>query len=328
MILREEVYVLVKFIMKRLLMLIPVLLGVTIIIFLMLKLTPGDPARALLGDQASQEEIHILRTQMGLDDPLIVQYGSYMYKLILKGDLGVSYVSHTPVMEEVLARFPTTMLLTFVSVILSVAIGVTIGIISAIKQYSWMDRISTVIGLVGVSMPSFWMGLMLSFVFALKLQWLPATGFYGPKYWILPAVTLGISGATTLMRMTRSSMLDVIRQDYIRTARAKGLAEKRVILHHALRNSLIPIITLVGLQIGTLLGGAMVTETIFAIPGLGKFMVDSILYRDYPVVQSGVLIIALVFCVVNMLVDILYAFVDPTIKTQFSSVKRSARRAA
>jgi peptide/nickel transport system permease protein len=309
-------------------MLIPVLLGVTVVVFLMLYLTPGDPARALLGDNANQEDILTLRKQMGLDDPMIVQYLRYMFKLLFKGDLGISYVSHRPVMLEILARFPTTMLLTAVGVLISVTVGVTTGVISAIRQYSWMDRLATAVGLIGVSMPAFWLGLVLSFVFALKLRWLPATGFYGPKYWILPAITVGVQTATMLMRMTRSSMLEVVRQDYIRTARAKGLNERRVTMHHALRNSLIPIITVVGLQIGNQLGGAMVTETIFSIPGLGKFMVDSILTRDYPVVQSGVLVIALVFSVVNVLVDILYALVDPNIRIQFSSMRKLKRNQA
>lgn len=307
-----------RYIAKRLLMMIPVLFGITILVFLMLRLTPGDPARSMLGDTASPEEIAELREELGLDDPLIIQYGRYMRDLILHGSLGTSYVSKREVMTEILNRFPTTILLTMCGILVTVLIGVPTGIIAAVKQNSWMDKVATFIGLFGVSMPAFWLGLLLSQFFALKLGWLPATGFYGPKYWILPAFTVGLNTSALVMRMTRSTMLEVIRQDYIRTARAKGVKESRVIIKHALDNCLVPLITVIGLQIGSQLGGAMVTETIFSIPGLGKYLVDSITNRDYPVIQGGVLFTAIVFSVVNLLVDILYAYADPRIKTQYA----------
>ena len=317
-----------RYIGRRLLMMIPVLIGITLLVFLMLRMTPGDPARSMLGDGASEAEIQELREEMGLNDPLPVQYVRYMKDLIFHGSLGTSYVSKREVMSEILARFPTTIILALCGILVTVLIGVPTGIIAAVKQNSFADRIATVIGLFGVSMPAFWLGLLLSQLFALKLGWLPATGFYGPKYWILPAITVGLNTSATVMRMTRSTMLEVIRQDYIRTARAKGVKERTVVMTHALKNCLIPLITVVGLQVGAQLGGAMVTETIFSIPGLGKFLVDSITSRDYPVIQGGVLFTAVVFCVVNLLVDILYAYADPRIKTQYARAKRSSHKPA
>ena len=317
-----------RYIGRRLLMMIPVLIGITLLVFLMLRMTPGDPARSMLGDGASEAEIQELREEMGLNDPLPVQYVRYMKDLIFHGSLGTSYVSKREVMSEILARFPTTIILALCGILVTVLIGVPTGIIAAVKQNSFADRIATVIGLFGVSMPAFWLGLLLSQLFALKLGWLPATGFYGPKYWILPAITVGLNTSATVMRMTRSTMLEVIRQDYIRTARAKGVKERTVVMTHALKNCLIPLITVVGLQVGAQLGGAMVTETIFSIPGLGKFLVASIPSRDYPVIQGGVLFTAMVFCVVNLLVDILYAYADPRIKTQYARAKRSSHKPA
>ena len=307
-----------RYVVKRLLMMIPVLLGITILVFLMLHLTPGDPARSMLGDTASPAEIEALREELGLNDNLIVQYLRYMKNLVFHGSLGTSYVSGREVMSEILNRFPTTILLALCGIFVTVLIGVPTGIIAAVKQNSWMDKVATFIGLFGVSMPAFWLGLLLAQFFSLKLGWPPATGFYGPKYWILPAFTVGLNTSAMVMRMTRSTMLEIIRQDYIRTARAKGVKEKIVVVHHALSNCLIPLITVIGLQIGSQLGGAMVTETIFSIPGLGKYLVDSISSRDYPVIQGGVLFTAIVFSVVNLLVDILYAYVDPRIKTQYA----------
>ncbi|MCD8076791.1 MAG: ABC transporter permease [Lachnospiraceae bacterium] len=318
-----------KYIVKRVLMMIPVLLGITILVFLMLRLTPGDPARSMLGDTATQEEVEALREELGLNDNLVVQYVRYMGDLIFHGSLGTSYVSGREVMTEILDRFPTTILLTLCGITVTILIGVPTGIIAAVKQNSWMDKVATFIGLFGVSMPAFWLGLLLAQFFSLRLGWLPATGFYGPKYWILPAITVGLNTSALVMRMTRSTMLEVIRQDYIRTARAKGVKERRVVMKHALDNCLIPLITVIGLQIGSQLGGAMVTETIFSIPGLGKYLVDSITSRDYPVIQGGVLFTSIVFCVVNLFVDILYAYADPRIKTQYvksGGKKRTAEK--
>ncbi|HCL79742.1 MAG TPA: peptide ABC transporter [Synergistaceae bacterium] len=306
-----------RYVLRRVVMMIPVLLGVSLVIFTMMYFTPGDPARLILGDTASEAEVEALREEMGLNDTFIVQYSRYLKKAIAHGDLGTSYVTGRPVITEIVARFPTTMLLAMLSVIVSVLIGIPTGIISATKQYSIFDNMAMIFALLGVSMPNFWQGLILIIVFSLHLGWLPASGFYGPSYWILPALTIGTGTAATITRMTRSSMLEVIRQDYIRTARAKGQSEIVVILKHALKNALIPIITVIGLQFGRGLGGAILTESIFSIPGLGKLMVDSIKARNYPVVQGGVLFIAVMFSFINLLVDILYAYADPRIKSQY-----------
>lgn len=310
-----------RYILKRLAMMIPVLLGVTILVFAMLHFAPGDPARTVLGESASEADISPMREEMGLNDPLPVQFARYVGG-ILQGDFGTSYVSRNEVLTEIMARYPTTMLLAGLSVLVMVIVGIPTGIISAVKQYSWMDNASMLVALTGVSMPTFWTGMLLIMVFSLGLGWFPPSGFYGPIYWVLPAITVGFNAAALITRMTRSSVLEVIRQDYIRTARAKGQTENTVIIHHALKNALIPIITVIGLQIGIQLGGAMVTESVFSIPGLGNYMLTAIKARDYPVVQGGVLIIAFSFCFINLLVDLIYAFVDPRIKAQYKSRKK------
>lgn len=306
-----------KYILRRLLLLIPVLLGVTFIVFTLMYITPGDPAAIMLGEDAPQEEVTRLRAELGLDKPFLVQYGRFVKNIVLHGDFGKSYVTKRPVSQEVFARFPATLKLAAAAVLVSAGIGIPLGIISATKQYSIFDNVSMVFALIGVSMPNFWQGLILIMIFSLHLGWLPASGFSGFKYIILPALTIGTSSAAIITRMTRSSMLEVVRQDYITTARAKGQKENKVINKHALGNALIPIITVVGLQFGHLLGGAVLTESIFAVPGVGRLMVESIKCRDFPMVQGGVLYIALCFCIVNLLVDILYAFVDPRIRSQY-----------
>lgn len=312
----------IKYIARRILLMIPVLLGVTLLVFLLLQLAPGDPAQIILGEDASQEAVEELREEMGLNDPVLVQFGRYVVNLVTKGDMGESYRSGKPVLESIMERFPTTLTLAIFSTLIMLIVGIPIGIISAVKQYSWLDNVSVAIGMVGVSMPTFWLGLMLILIFSVQLRLLPASGFYGPIYWILPSVTIGFHAAASLMRTTRSSMLECIRQDYVRTARAKGQKEFVVTVHHVLRNAMIPIITVAGMQFGVNLGGAMVVETIFAIPGLGKFVIEAINARDYPIVQGGVLMIALSYSVVNLLVDLLYAAVDPRIKSQFGGKPR------
>lgn len=309
-----------KYIGKRLLMLIPVILGVTLIIFIMLALTPGDPARQILGGEATEEQVEALREEMGLNDPLPIRYLRYIWDM-LHGDLGTSYSSKQPVTKELLERFPTTLLLSILCTVVGAIIGIVFGIISAVKQYTIFDNVSRVLALAGISIPSFWLGLMLVIIFSVNLKWLPSSGFYGPEYWVLPAITVGLVQAATVMRQTRSAMLDVVRQDYIRTAKAKGQTELKVVMSHALPNAMIPIITVLGMQFGHGLGGAVISEQIFAIPGIGKLMVDSITARDYPVVQGGVLMIAVSFTVVNLLVDILYAFIDPRIKALYVGKK-------
>ena len=305
-----------KYILKRLLLLIPVMLGVTLLVFAIMYLTPGDPAQLILGESAPKEAVLALREKMGLNDPFFIQYFRFV-KNALMGDFRKSYTTGREVFAEIFARFLNTVVLAVLGIIISILIGIPVGIISATKQYSFMDSFSMVLALLGVSMPVFWLGLMLILPFYVKLGMLPSGGFDGLSSVILPALTLGVGSAAIVTRMTRSSMLEVIRQDYIRTARAKGVAEKKVINKHALKNALIPIITVVGLQFGGLLGGAVLTESVYSWPGVGRLMVEAIRQKDTPTVLASVVFLALVYSVVNLLVDLLYAFVDPRIKSQY-----------
>ena len=310
-----------KYILKRLLMLIPVILGVTFIVFFLLNLSPGDPAAMILGEQATAEALEMKREELGLNDPLLVRYFNYM-KDLLRGDMGVSYRNSISVWEQVIDRFPNTVVLAIAGILVALLIGIPLGILSAKKQNTVIDNISMVLSLIGVSMPNFWFGLLVVMLFALKLGWLPSQGMgegFVPLLLslILPALTLGTGSAGTIARMTRSSMLEVIRQDYISTARAKGVDERTVTYQHMLRNALIPIITAVGLQFGSLLGGAMLTETVFSWPGLGRLMVENIKSKDIPMVLGCVVFLATMFTIVNLVVDIIYAFVDPRIKSLY-----------
>lgn len=305
-----------KYILRRLLLLIPVILGVTFIVFTIMYFTPGDPAQLILGESAQPEAIEALREEMGLNDSFIEQYFRFVTNAV-KGDFGRSYTTKRVVFDEILTRFPTTLKLTVVGVALAVIIGIPVGIISATRQYSLMDSVSMIAALLGVSMPNFWLGLMLILVFSVGLGVLPSSGLSDWKSMILPAITLGTSAAAIVTRMTRSSMLEVIRQDYIRTARAKGVAEKKVINKHALKNALIPVITVIGLQFGYLLGGAVLTESVFSISGIGRLLVEAIRQKDTPTVLGTVVFMATTFSIVNLFVDILYAYVDPRIKSQY-----------
>jgi peptide/nickel transport system permease protein len=305
-----------KYIIRRLLLLIPVMLGVTFLVFTIMYFTPGDPAKLILGESAQPEQVEALREEMGLNDSFIVQYFRFITKA-LTGDFGRSYSTKKPVFDEVFARFPATLKLTVAAMIIAVIIGIPVGIISATKQYSALDSISMIGALIGVSMPVFWLGLMLILVFSVKLRVLPSSGSDTLLHLILPAFSLGVGSAAIITRMTRSSMLEVIRQDYIRTARSKGVAEKKVINKHALKNALIPVVTVIGLQFGGLLGGAVLTESVFSWPGLGRLMVDAIKQKDSPTVLASVVFISVTFSVVNLLVDMLYAFIDPRIKSQY-----------
>lgn len=305
-----------KYVLKRLILLIPVLLGVSLLVFSIMYLTPGDPAQLILGENAPKAAVEALREKMGLNDPFFMQYFRFI-KNALMGDFGRSYTTGREVFKEIFSRFPNTLILAVLGVIISVAIGIPIGIISATRQYSFLDSFSMVFALLGVSMPVFWLGLMLILTFSVKLQLLPSGGFDSLSSIILPAITLGVGSAAIVTRMTRSSMLEVIRQDYIRTARAKGVAEKVVINKHALKNALIPIITVVGLQFGNLLGGAVLTESVYSWPGVGRLMVDAIRQKDTPTVLAAVIFLATAFSVVNLFVDLLYAFADPRIKSQY-----------
>ena len=307
-----------KFIGKRLLMLIPVLIGVSLIVFTLMQLSPGDPAMIILGAQAAPEDIAILRESMGLNDPLIVQFFRFLLGMFTL-DFGTSYKDGMPVLTKLLEALPYTAELTFCAVLLALIIGIPAGIISATKQYSIFDRIASVLALIGFSTPNFWLSIMLILVFSVNLKWLPVSGTGSILHLVLPSIALGVQSAAVFTRMTRSSMLEVLNMDYIRTARAKGLSERVVILKHALKNALIPVLTVVGLQIGLLFGGAILTETVFAWPGVGRLMIDSIRAKDTPVVQGGVIFTASIFVFINLLVDILYAYVDPRVKAQYKS---------
>jgi peptide/nickel transport system permease protein/oligopeptide transport system permease protein len=300
------------YIAKRLLLAIPVIFGVAFVVFAMVRILPGDPAQIMAGEAATQEFVEAVRRDLGLDQPLLEQFASYMGSL-LRGDFGRSIRSRAPVAEELWARIPNTISLTIAGLLVAVIVGVGAGVISAIRPYSIVDTVVMLVALAGLSMPVFWSGLMMILVFAVWLGWLPAVGTGTPVHLILPGVTLGMATAAIIARMTRSSMLEVLRSDYIRTARAKGLAEPTVVNRHAFRNALIPVITVVGLQMGTLLSGAVLTESVFAWPGIGRLLVEGILSRDYPIVQAAVLVVALAFVLVNLLVDVLYAVVDPRI---------------
>lgn len=328
------------YIIRRLLVLIPTLLGISVIVFLMLRITPGDPAELLLGERATEEALHEIREHLGLNEPLYVQYGMFL-KRLMKGDLGETIWSRQKVWVEVKERFPATIELAVAALLISCFFGIIFGIISATRQYSIFDYLSMLGALIGVSMPIFWLGLVFMLIFSVNLGWLPLSGrlsvgvdlevitnFYIldailTKNWgalmdvlwhiIMPAITLSTIPMAIVARMTRSSMLEVLRQDYIKTAKAKGLSKFIVTFKHALRNALIPVVTTIGLQFGVALGGAILTETIFAWPGVGKWMFDAVMKRDYMVIQGGTLFIAAVFVVINLMVDVLYAVINPRI---------------
>jgi peptide/nickel transport system permease protein len=312
-----------RYVVRRLLLLVPVLLGVSVIIFMVLHLAPGDPAEIMLGSQATQADLERLRAELGLAEPLYVQYVHWL-GLVARGDLGRSIWMKRPVLAEVLGRFKATLVLTGAALVLSTAAGLALGIVSAIRPNSLLDRLSAVASLFGASMPVFWLGIVLMVIFALWLGWLPASGMFAPYgggdlrdllvHLALPAFTLAAASVTIIARLTRSTMLETLGQDYIRTARAKGVVERAVVLRHGLKNALIPIVTVVGVQAGYLLGGAVLTETVFAWPGVGTLMVQGILARDFPLVQGCVLVVALSFVVINLIVDLLYAWLDPRIR--------------
>jgi peptide/nickel transport system permease protein len=318
-----------------------VLLGVSIVVFFMVRAIPGDPAQLLLGQQATQEQVQQVRQNMGLDKPVIVQYGIFLADAV-RGDLGDSIVSGRPVTTELFERFPATLELTLFAMFVAIIVGVPVGVISAVKQYSWLDKATSVLALTGISMPIFWLAMILIVVFFVNLGWLPFPGRLGtgyavtsitglvlvdslltlnfPAFWdglkhlIMPALALGTQPMAIITRMTRSSMLEVMGEDYVRTARAKGVVPWRVVFKHALRNAMLPTVTVIGLQVGLLMGGAVITETIFSWPGIGQIAYQSIYQRDYAMVQGVVLYGAALFVLVNLLVDILYAVLDPRVR--------------
>jgi ABC-type dipeptide/oligopeptide/nickel transport system permease component len=301
-----------NYLVRRLLAALVTLIGVSLIVFLLVHLLPGDPARLIAGLNAPDEEVMRLRSQLGLDQPLVAQYGRFLGHL-LQGDLGTSIRTSAPVLKEIAGRMPWTLLLAFVSTTLATVVGIPAGVIAARWRNTVPDAIVSLVTLFGISMPVYWLGLMLIILFAVQLHWLPAGGNEGATSVILPALTLAAFSVALIARMTRSSMLEVLGQDYLRTARAKGLREQVVILRHALKNAFIPVITVIGLQLGMLLSGSVLTETVFGWPGIGLLLVDSIFARDYPVVQGVVMVFAAIFTLLNILVDLLYAYLDPRI---------------
>lgn len=301
-----------QYIIRRLLITLPLLLAITIIIFSAIRLVPGCPAMVMAGIGATAEDVERIRIHLGLDRHPVEQYFIFIGNL-LQGDMGVSTRTRLPVAEEIMHRLPYTLLLTAAAMLIATVLGMVAGIIAGTKQNSIADYLTTTVALFGLSMPVFWLGLMLMLLFSLYLGWLPTTGAGTWRHLILPAFTLGASSTAIVARMTRSSMLEVMGLDYVRTARAKGLTERLVILRHALKNALIPVVTVIGLQMGMLLGGAVLTETVFAWPGIGRLLVGAILARDYPVVQGAALVIAAMFILVNLVVDIIYTYLDPRI---------------
>ena len=305
-----------KYVIKRILLMIPVLLGISFVVFFLMDLTPGTPADIIMGDLATSEAKAALNESLGWNRPFIQRFLDYIMG-VFRGDFGSSYVSGLPVFEELFSRFPTTFQLALYSMILASLIGIPLGIACAVKQYSLIDSCSTIFALIFISIPTFWLGLMMIILFSVQLHWLPPNGSETLAHFILPAITCAGTTLATLIRMTRSTMLEVIRQDYIRTAYAKGATKGRVIVKHALQNAFIPIITIVGVNFGYMLGGAVITENVFGMSGIGNLLLSSIRSKDIPMVMGGVLIVAVMFSIVNLLLDICYAYVDPRVKAQY-----------
>ena len=302
-----------SYLVRRLVLALPVVLGVATLVFLLIHLIPGDPVEIMLGESALPADRDALRESLGLDRPILEQYGSFLWGLC-RGDLGVSLQQRRPVTALIREHYPATLELTLAAMLISLLIALPAGILSGIRQYSVWDYSTMFLALLGVSMPNFWLGPLLIWVFSIQLGWFPVSGKGGLAHLLLPALTLGASMAAIVARMTRSSVLEVLREDYVMTARAKGLSEARIILKHVLRNAMLPVLTVVGLQFGALLAGSIITETIFSWPGLGTLMVKAIQTRDYPVVQGCVLLIALSYVLVNLLTDLLYGVIDPRIR--------------
>lgn len=311
-----------RYIIKRILLMIPVLIGIIVVIFTIMYFAPGDPARVVLGQNASEEAVELYRESHGLNDPFPVQLVRYVGNVVFRLDLGESYRTQAPVIQEIVQRLPNTLMLAFLGVFFGTILGVVTGIVSAVKQYSIWDKIASLVAMFGIATPTFWLALMLILVFSVRLGWLPASGNYGWKYWILPTLSLFMYEGGLIMRMTRSSMLDVVRQDYMRTAKAKGQKKGVILMRHGLRNALIPIVTIIGMEICAFLAGAITVETVFAIPGIGKYCYDAITARDYPAVEGAVLIIAVMCVIVNLIIDLIYGMIDPRIRSMYQSKKK------
>jgi peptide/nickel transport system permease protein len=305
-----------RYIFRRLLFLIPVLLGVSILIFAIIHLAPGDPAETLLGPSATAQDLQELREQLGLNKSLTVQYLTFLTNS-LKGDFGRSIRTNNSVLEELLDRFEPSLLLALCSMTLAIVVGLPLGVLAALRQNTWLDTFCNLTALLGFSIPGFWLGLMLMLLFSIMFPILPSSGYGSWNQLIMPAVVLATNTMAVIARMTRSSMLEVIRQDYVRTAKAKGLNGRVILTRHILTNVLIPVVTVAGLNFGHMLGGVVITETVFSIPGIGRLIIDAIRFKDYPVVQGGILFFAFCLSLVNLGVDLLYALLDPRIKAQY-----------
>jgi len=302
-----------RFLLARVALLVPTLLGVLAVTFLLLYVAPGDPVQAMVGERADSATIAGLRAQLHLDDPLPVQFVRYVGGVV-RGDLGTSYITRRPILNDLLHRFPATLQLAGAAMLFAAVTGISAGAYSAWRPGSWPDRLSTLGAYLGVSFPVYWVGLLLIMIFAVTLRWLPPSGARGPVYLILPALTLGMRSVAFLSRMTRAAMLEVLQSDFVRTARAKGLGELRVVLRHALRNALLPVVTVLGLDFGSYLTGSILTETIFSWPGVGRYVLTAIDKRDLPAIQGSILFLSLVFVLVNLLTDMVYARVDPRVE--------------
>ncbi|MFK9093788.1 glutathione ABC transporter permease GsiC [Bacillus salipaludis] len=302
-----------RYILKRLVGIVPILLIVSIFIFMFVHMIPGDPARLVAGPDAGQKDVELVRQQLGLDKPVTTQYFTYIGNL-LQGDLGISMKTKRPVYDEIAQRFMPTFWLTVWSMVWAIVFGLLIGVISATKRNKWQDYAGMFSAVSGISLPSFWLGLMLIQLFSVKLGWFPTGGSDSWKSYILPSITLGAGVAAVIARFARSSLMEILKEDYIRTGRAKGLKENVVVWRHALKNAMIPVITMTGLQFGFLLGGSIVVETVFSWPGLGRLLIDSVSFRDYPLIQAEMLLFALEFILINLLVDILYGVMNPQIR--------------
>jgi len=301
------------YVLRRLWQSAVTLLGVSVFVFVILRVLPGDPAKMLLPEGAPQSAVDELNRHLGLREPLHVQYGIFL-RSVFRGDFGQSFQYRASALSVVVERLPATAQLTLAAMVLTVFFGVTIGIVAAVRRGTIYDYAGTVLAVLGQSLPNFWLGIMLILLFGVALRWLPTSGFEGWRHLVLPGVTLAAFPTALVARLTRSSMLEILNKEFVRTGRAKGLGERRVVLHHALRNAAIPVLTVIGLQIGTLLGGAVITESVFAWPGMGKLIVDAIFFRDFPVVQTVLIFAATVFVVINLVVDLLYTVIDPRIR--------------
>lgn len=317
----------INYVLKRLLWMIPIVLGVAVLVFTLMTFCPGDPAEIILGSTATEENLEAKREELGLNDPYIIRLGRFLSDTFIRFDMGESWATGASIKDAIMERMPRTLLLSIIKVVISFGIGVPLGIMAAVNQNKWQDNLCMALALAGISIPNFWLALLLVILFSVKLGWLPAMGIGGFKYYILPALAGCTGGIAASARQTRSSMLDVIRSDYIITARAKGVPERQVIIRHALKNGLIPIITVMGTHFGKMLGGTMVIETIFSIPGMGQYIISAVNGRDYPVVQIGSIVLAIAFSFCMLVVDLLYAAVDPRIKARYSSKGRKKVKA-